>query len=147
MHHSCYMKKMYDTDLQHVMPCPWGDGFVQFAYIMWMLWILEYRWLIHVNLLSNKTLKENIVNIKLVHFPFVSQSNNKDGFYCLRPNHWCESFMEIYSMRLSKAFCNNASFIVSKRAINVSFDAKEPFASHNTSFFWRWDKGPCSISY
>jgi len=54
--------------------------------------------------------------------------------------------MKVYSMTLSKAFCNKASFIASKRAVDMSFDAKQPFASHNVGVFWRWDKGPCSIS-
>ena len=55
----------------------------------------------------------------------VEHSTNGDGI-----DHETESLMKINTRLLVKAFSNKPSFILSNKAIEILFDAKNSFVSH-----------------
>ena len=67
----------------------------------------------------------SVINIKLVKAPLVMEYNaehNTDGE--------TERLVKINTLLLVKAFSRKASFILSNRAIEILFNAKNPFIAH-----------------
>jgi len=64
------------------------------------------RWLLHIDFFCEISLKESVIDIKLVHWSAMCKCYGEDNFDCLRFYHRCKCFFKVYVGCLSEAFCN-----------------------------------------
>ena len=74
--------------------------------------------------------KKSVINIKLAKAPLAMKCNAEHSTNGDRTDHGTESLVKINTLLLVKAFSNKPSFIPSNRAIEILFDAKNPFVAH-----------------
>ena len=98
--------------------------------MMWILGVTHTLRLLHIDLLSEKPVDKGVINIKSMKVPLVIECNvehstDDDGI-----DHRIESLVKINTLMLVKAFSNKPIFIPSNTAIEILFDAKNPFIAH-----------------
>jgi hypothetical protein len=81
----------------------------------------------------------------LPDIPVWSNDNGENSPNGDRLNDRTESFHIINAGLLMKSFGDEASFISFSRAICLSFDTKDPFATHEIHVGFWWNKFPCAI--
>ena len=99
----------------------------------------------HIDLLREMPIEKDIIYIKLAMAPLAKECNAKnstdiDGIY-----HGTESLMKVNTQLLVKAFSNKLSFIPCNRAIEILFDAKNPFVAHYILPWARGNKRPSTV--
>ena len=98
--------------------------------MMWILDVAHTLLLHHIDLLGEMPIEKGVINIKLAKAPLVMEGNAKHSTDGDEIDHKIESLMKINTWLLVKAFSNKPSFISSNRAIEIFFDAKNPFVAH-----------------
>ena len=87
--------------------------------------------LLNINIISERALKEYIVNIKLTNWPIVIHDNGKYDVYSDRLDNRTERVMKVNVGSLMKAFSHKAGFITGDNAIEVLLHFVNPLTTNN----------------
>jgi hypothetical protein len=92
----------------------------------------------HVNILTQLTIKKDILHIKLRDRPLPNRSHNKKSVNSGRMNNMSKSLIIIMILLLLKTTSSKTSLIVLNRTIRASFNLIDPLTSDRTNT-WETD--------
>ena len=98
--------------------------------MMWILGVAHTLRLRHIDLLGEMPVEKGVINVNLARGPLAMKCNAEHSIDGDGIDHGIESLMKINTQLLVKAFSNKMSFISSNRAIEILFDANNPFVAH-----------------
>ena len=97
--------------------------------MMWILDVVHTLQLRHIDLLGEVPVEKDVINIKFTKAPLAMECNAENSMDGDEIDHRTESLMKINTRMLVKAFSNKLSFMPSNRAIEIFFNAKNPFVA------------------
>jgi hypothetical protein len=100
------------------------------------------RWWTHVNILTQLTIKKDILHIKLRDGPLSNRSHNKKSVNSSHMSNRSKSLIIITALLLLKTMSNKMSLIALKRTIKASLNLIDPFTSNRTNTWGTWHKIP-----
>jgi hypothetical protein len=100
------------------------------------------RWWIHVNILTQLTIKKGILHIKLRDGPLLNRSHAKNSANSCHMSNRSKSLIIISTLLLLKPTSNKMSLIALKRTIRVSLNLIDPLASDQTNTWGTGHKIP-----
>jgi hypothetical protein len=100
------------------------------------------RWCTHVNVLTQLTIKKNILYIKLRDRLLSNRSHNKKSVNSGHMSNMSKSPIIITILLLLKTTSNKMSRIVLKRTIRASLNLIDPLTSDRTNTWGTWHKIP-----
>lgn len=103
-------------------------------------------WL-HINLLTQLTIEEGIVNIKLRHRPVANGGHRKKSANSGHMSHGGESLIIITTLLLLEATSHKTSFLMLKRTIRAGLNLIDPLAHDETNMGWRRNQIPCASAF
>lgn len=99
----------------------------------------------HEDLFMHMSMKECIVDIKLMHWPFPRESNGKNNPNDGRLDHKVECLMIVKTKVLVKALFYKVSLVSSNATIRISFDPKHTLTTNDVSLTLVRDQLSCII--
>jgi hypothetical protein len=102
------------------------------------------RWWMHVNILTQLTIKKDILHIKLRHRPFSNRSHGKKSVNSGHMSNMSKNLIIISTMLLLKTMSNKTSLIALKRTIRASLNHIDPLTSDRTNTWGTRHKIPCA---
>jgi hypothetical protein len=93
------------------------------------------RWWAHVNIITQLTIKKDILHIKLRDGPLPNRSHNKKGVNSGHMSNMSKSLIIITSLLLLKTTSNKTSLIALKRTIRASLNLIDPLTSDRTNMW------------
>jgi hypothetical protein len=100
------------------------------------------RWWTHVNILTQLTIKKDILHIKLRDGPSLNRSHGKKSANSSHMSNKSKSLIIISAMLLLKTMSNKTSLILFKRTIRVSLNLIYPLTSDQTNTWGTGHKIP-----
>jgi hypothetical protein len=100
------------------------------------------RWWAHVNILTQLTIKKDILHIKLRDRPLLNRSHNRKSANSDHMSNRSKSLIIITTLLLLKTMSNKTSLIALKRTIRASLNLINPLASDRTNTWGTWHKIP-----
>jgi hypothetical protein len=94
----------------------------------------------HVNILTQLTIKKCILHIKLRDGLFLNRSHGKKSVNCSHLSNKSKSLIIISTMLLLKTTSNKTSLISLKRTIRASLNLIYPLTSDRTNTWGTWHK-------
>jgi hypothetical protein len=91
------------------------------------------RWWAHVNILTQLTIKKDILHIKLRYVPLPNRSHNKKSVNSGHMSNRSKSLIIMATLLLLKITSNETSLIVLKRIIRASLNLIDPLTSDRTN--------------
>jgi hypothetical protein len=88
---------------------------------------------LHVNLLTQLSIEECVLNIKLRHRPVSNRSNSKKSAYSGHTSHRGKGLIIVTAVLLLKATSHKTRFIVLKRSIKAGLNFIEPLTRDRTN--------------
>jgi hypothetical protein len=93
------------------------------------------RWWAHVNILTQFTIKKDILHIKLRDGPLPNRRHNKKSVNSGHMSNRSKSLIIIMTLLLLKTTSNKTSFIALKRTIRASLNLIDPLTSDRTNMW------------
>jgi hypothetical protein len=100
------------------------------------------RWWTHVNILTQLTIKKDILHIKLRDGAAPNRSHNKKSANSGHMSNMIKSLIIISTMLLLKTTSNKTGLILLKRTIRASLNLIYPLTSDRTNTWGTWHKIP-----
>jgi hypothetical protein len=100
------------------------------------------RWWTHVNILTQLTIKKDILHIKLRDGSVSNRSHSKKSVNSDHMSNMSKSLIIILTMLLLKITSNKMCLIPLKRTIRASFNLIYPLTSDQTNMWGTWHKIP-----
>jgi hypothetical protein len=100
------------------------------------------RWWTHVNILTQLTIKKDILHIKLRDGPLLNRSHIKNSANSGHMSNRSKSLIIITTLLLLKTISNKTSVIALKRTIRASLNLIDPLTSDRTNTWGTWHKIP-----
>jgi hypothetical protein len=100
------------------------------------------RWWMHVNILTQLTIKKGILHIKLRDGPYPNRSQGKKSVNSSHMSNRSKSLIIISITLLLKTTSNKMSLISLKRTIRASLNLIYPLTSDRTNTWGTWHKIP-----
>jgi hypothetical protein len=91
------------------------------------------RWWLHINLLTQLTIKKSILNIKLRHRPMSNRGHNEKGANSGHMGHRSKCLIVVTNMHLLKSTSHKTSFVTLKRIIRASLNLVDPLTHDGTN--------------
>jgi hypothetical protein len=88
---------------------------------------------LHVNLLTQLTIKKSILNIKLRHRPVLNRSDSKKSAHSSHMSHRGKSLIIVMAVLLLKATSHKTRFVALKRSIRASLNFIDPLTHDRTN--------------
>jgi hypothetical protein len=98
----------------------------------------------NVNILTQLTIKKDILHIKLRDGPLLNRSHNKKSVNSGHMSNSSKSLIIITALLLLKTTSNKMSLIMLKRTIRVSLNLMDPLTSDWTNTWGIGHKIPCA---
>lgn len=114
--------------------------------MVWQLIINEAPGLSHVDFVSERTLKEGVVNIKLCNRQAMLKSYTEDNADGSRLDNRVECLCVIETRTLMKAFSYKASYVLVNGAVWFSFEPKDPLAAYQILMYRKGDQFPGAVT-
>jgi hypothetical protein len=102
------------------------------------------RWWAHVNILTQLTIKKDILHIKLRDGPLLNRSHNKKSANSGHMSNRSKSLVIIPALLLLKTTSNKTSLIALKRTIRASLNLIDPLTSDQTNTWGTGHKISCA---
>ena len=99
----------------------------------------------HEDLFMHVSMKECIVDIKLMHWSFPRESNGKNNPNDGKLDHKAECLMIVKAKVLVKSLCYKVSLVSSNATIRISFDLKHAHTTNDVSLRLVRDQLSCII--
>jgi hypothetical protein len=93
--------------------------------------IRKTRWLAHIDLLLQKTMKEGIPHIKLTKRPTSSDCKGEKKPDGGRLDHWTEGVLIVKTVALPKTSGKKTRFVALNRPIRMLLHFEHPFGINN----------------
>jgi hypothetical protein len=97
---------------------------------------------LHINLLTQLTIEEGVLNIKLRHKPVANRGDNKKSAHSGHMSHRSKSLIKVTVLLLLKATSHKTRFIALKRSIRMGLNLVDPLARDGTNTGRRRNKIP-----
>jgi hypothetical protein len=91
------------------------------------------RWWMHVNILTQLTIKKDILHIKLRDRPLPNRRHDKKSVNSGHMSNKSKNIITISTLLLLKTTSNKMSLIVLKRTIRVGLNLTDPLTSDRTN--------------
>jgi hypothetical protein len=101
------------------------------------------RWWAHVNILTQLTIKKDILHIKLRDGPLLNRSHSKKSVNSSHMGNKSKHLIIITTMLLLKTMSNETSLIALKRIIRASLNLIDPLTSDQMNTWRMGHKIPC----
>jgi hypothetical protein len=129
------------------IPSPWylleaTTSFVKFAHKIGMRGATKPRWLLHIKLLFQNTVKECILHIQLTKTPIARNNNREDQTDGSRLDHMTKYIIIVNAIPLLKAFGHQASLIAIDGPISLLLDFKHPLTFNDIGGLTSRDQMP-----
>ena len=98
--------------------------------MIWFGLVNKARWLRHKHFLSERSINEHIIDIKLINRSTMRQGNCENNPYSCGFYDWAKIFVVVNAGVLVKAFGDKTSFIAVNRRIRVPFYPKNPLTTN-----------------
>ncbi|KAL4590438.1 hypothetical protein LXL04_003367 [Taraxacum kok-saghyz] len=139
-----------DVDNKTLVPCP-GSLFeaiqclTQATDMMRVMGAHVTRWLLHVDLFGEVTVKESIFDIQLMYRPVPRYRNGKNCAYRSGFDDRTKGVVKIQPWLLGKTLCHKATFVAVKFSMRVKLMAIKPQTTNDVGIGRRRNQIPCVI--
>ena len=106
------------------------QSLVEATHLMFLTWFQKTSWLSYIDFLLQLTIEKSYSNVQLMHFPskMCPHCSSQPNSYHSRSGS--KSLLKFYTLLLSIAFGNKASFQIINRSINFPLDFVNPSSAN-----------------